>query len=177
MSTTLHRLFLALPVPPVEAERLALWAAHALAGKPVRLVPAHQLHATLLFFGDVDSPKRDEMAKLVAGVAAVPFPVRVGPLRLYGRSALAVALLAAPNDLAGLEERVFCQPPLNGLLAYLHPAERRRPGIRLHITVARAREPIALPSPPPPLEAVLGRIALFESRLSSSGPTYTELAG
>lgn len=125
----MHRLFVAMRPPEAVRDLLR----DAMEGAPgLRWQDDEQLHLTLRFIGEVESPLADDLALALAKVRFEPFEVRiagVGRFEQRGRGAL----------WAGVEPR----PPLAALAAKVErvcvsvglPHERR--AFHPHITLAR----------------------------------------
>lgn len=148
-----------------------------------KFVRADQLHVTLRFLGETDRTRIEPLRKSLAGAAAQStrfsiairgigtFPPRRPPrvLRAELEHAEPLVQLAASVESACIEAGF--------------PSESRP--FSPHVTLARFRTP-------PPAEQIssyieaygrfrtepfeVGEVILFESVLSSSGPTYTRLA-
>src|SRR5579862_1100766 len=106
MASETHRLFVGLPIEPVDAEAIHEWAAHRYCPLPVRLSPPVHLHVTLLFYPAVSSEKRDWMAGFVREVEWSPLSVRTTRTARYG-SALALDLQPARKELERLDDRLI----------------------------------------------------------------------
>ena len=162
-----------------EQERLRPIAAQ---GARVRWVQPDHLHLTLAFLGDVDGAPADGIvAALQPPIAQPPFdlifagfgmfPPRGAPRALWigirdGESELrelqrVVAERVARSGVA-LEQRPFSPHLTLGRWKESRPSDRSRLADAFHErTIARVR---------------VDGAALFESRISSKGPTYTALA-
>jgi 2'-5' RNA ligase len=135
------------------------------------------LHVTLAFLGEQPSERLETLERVGSSVAAASRPgvLRLGEAGSFGtRRAPRVLWVGLGGDLAAL----------NRLQASLVAALREQ-GVQLdegdyrpHITLARRREGAVGPAPWPPrsplraLAIPVSRLTLFESRLSSRGPTY-----
>ncbi|HEV8197863.1 MAG TPA: RNA 2',3'-cyclic phosphodiesterase [Gemmatimonadales bacterium] len=174
------RLFVAVPLPPPALEEAAglLRDMRAL-DWPVRWVKDDGLHISLKFFGEVTSDRVDAIEEMVQfatrgmrSMHLVPlgggaFPSRQHPkvLRLE---------LQSGADLELLQDRIERGGEQIGF------APEGRP-FRPHITLGRVREGLRLPPGamsyleglPPGQPFTADRIVLFESRLTTDGPSYT----
>jgi 2'-5' RNA ligase len=152
------RTFVALALGEADAASLASWAEQALRGVDgLRLVPAANLHATLVFCGMLEPPAREAVAEAVrAEAVGVPLaalePWRVAVLG----SVLAVTYEPAgeAGPLLELQHRLARRLTAAGLA----PPEPRR--WLPHVTVARARRGVR-PRP--------GTVAPPSAGLSPSG--------
>jgi 2'-5' RNA ligase len=131
-------IFIAYSLPAEAASALATWAGASLGADSVRLVPAENLHITLVFCGRLPADRVEEVVEMTRAAievdrAPVYAPTRV---RVLARSAVALELEAAEPDRARRDW------PLGTLALELTSAGLRRPETRdwlPHITVARAR--------------------------------------
>ncbi len=176
-----RRSFFAIELPPevraavvgaVDAMREALSA-------PVRWLPEENLHLTLKFLGEI---REDAIPKLLARAASRllverPFQVELaGPGAFPNARSARVLWLgvgAGSGELARLARKLEAAGRAVG-------GERDRSPFRAHLTVGRLPEPRAvaierLPAPDSPGFSV-EEVVLYESRLSSSGATYSPLA-
>ena len=100
-------MFLACPVPEEVARALHRWAGVDLVCmRGLRVVPAEQMHVTLMFFGNVSTEARAMLAELCEKVVWHPFPVFVGGIEVFGRKALGAWLDADPEEFERLDELV-----------------------------------------------------------------------
>jgi len=172
------RLFLGCPLDADTARKVAAWAEEELKGLPVKLVPAENLHATTLFFGEVDEETAALLSHATGLVGWQPMRAEAKALKLYGKTALSLAL-DAPIDPLQVELRGDAETPLSRMASLLHAMRPRenRP-LDLHVTIARARGAIdsrRLP-PPPRIHASLDSLVLYRSHLSQRGAHYERLA-
>src|SRR4051794_40086053 len=93
------RTFVALTLAESDATALASWAAGALGGRPeLRLVPAANLHATLVFCGSLQAPEREAVAEATLEEAAgVPLPV-LSPTRVAVLGSVVAAVYEPLGD-------------------------------------------------------------------------------
>jgi 2'-5' RNA ligase len=144
----------------------------------VTWVPADRLHLTVRFIGEVDEGRASSLQQALATPMAIaPFALTFtglgafppqGPPRVLwiGIGAGREALLAAEGEVSARLER--CGVPREG-----------RP-FSPHLTLARVRDAAGLAArdlfaahdAPLAIDSGVNAITLFESRLSSSGPTY-----
>lgn len=145
----------------------------------LRWVPAENLHLTLVFIGwvrpDDVAAVRDAIEASVA--PAEPFTARLGGAGRFpdrGRArVLWVGFTTGVDALAGLAD-----------LAREAVADRvtdARP-FRPHITIARAKQPVRLPTralegvPPLERDVAVGGVTLYRSHLGSPHPRYEAIA-
>ena len=175
------RLFTAVDLP--EAARAAIVdeqrrIAGARAGGSLKLVRPEHLHLTLVFIGEVADARGAEIARIMA--EAIP----MAPFDLVFRGVGAFPPRGAPRvlflDTADGRE--------SAIELYRHTADRlaatgvevgRRP-YHPHLTLGRWRESRPSDRPREGRGATIAAIevqevALFQSRLSSTGPAYTRL--
>jgi 2'-5' RNA ligase len=145
----------------------------------LRLVRPEHLHLTLVFIGEVAEEYCAEIARAMCGdIAQEPFRIVFGGVGAFpGRGAPRVLYLG----LTGGEQSTI--EVHNHVLSRLEPFGVRsddRP-FHPHLTLGRWRESRPSDRPRHIAGSAIARIdvseiALFQSRLSSSGPTYTRLA-
>jgi 2'-5' RNA ligase len=182
------RLFIAVELPPSVAaaaaaasealrERVRQRAPHA----RLAWVAADRMHLTVRFLGEMNPDRVRAIAQaLAAPLDDYPFPLTLGaagafPLRGAPR-ALWLAINEGRSALSAVEEAVSSR--LDTLAV-----GRESRAFKPHLTLARVRDPSGLQRgewlqglvPPPHAPGVVDAITLFESRLSSTGPTYTVL--
>ena len=179
------RAFIAIAPDAAIRDRLAA-ALRDLSVQPsVRLVPAHNLHLTLVFIGAIDPAREGAIGAAMAHAAAQipPFQLRInGTLAAVGnrRRLIAAAVDGEVDRLALLRRRV--QESLAEI--GFPPAEAR---FRPHLTVARLR-PRATARERDQiwrqaesrlagvrLEFRVDELALYRSRLRADGASYTRL--
>jgi 2'-5' RNA ligase len=166
------RLFLALPIAADVRAELAAFAARELASAGLRLVPAGNLHVTVVFCGVVPEARIGEVA---AALLLVPegFAFALSPLRVraYG-SAVGVALRADDATFA-------LQAALARRLAEAGLARDERRPWSPHVTVARAparRRPV-VPGVEPPADVLRGtEVLLLQSVATGRGVRYEPLS-
>ncbi len=165
----------------VAREQQMAWRIAARA--PIKFVNPEQAHLTLVFLGEVQPPQTDlvtaAMRAPIEGVA--PFRMAFGGLGVFPpRGAPRVLWLALAE---GAREVIDVQKIVaERLQAAGCTLEDRE--FRPHLTIGRWRQ--ARPSDRPALSAgswtaskgamTVDRVTLFESRLSSEGPTHIALA-
>jgi 2'-5' RNA ligase len=143
----------------------------------VRWAPTENLHLTLAFLGWVQPDGIDAIEERLAGAAAetAPLSTRLTGLGRFPERGKArvlwVGLEDAAGSLAELAGRVL------GSLGDLFEPEGR--AFRAHVTVARARPPIAVhvpdAVPSPAIEVPIVAITLFRSHLGRAHPRYEVL--
>jgi RNA 2',3'-cyclic 3'-phosphodiesterase len=152
----------------------------------IRWVPAHQLHFTLKFLGEVPDDRiaaaRDEAARAAAGVS--PFDLALEGLGAFPAAGPPRVVWAGCG--AGREELVALAKAVEAAFAEALFSPEPRP-FSPHLTLGRVKDPRAIQARPfrdalaRGVAAKFGTIAareivLFRSDLSSAGPTYTALS-
>jgi len=176
------RLFVAL-VPP-EPVRCAVWrrGAERRASFPAASWAREEnLHATLLFLGEVDETRLPELEEALAGAARGARPLRIGvatpgAFPPSGRIRVVWIGLEPAGELVRLASAVRAA----ARRAFAFDEKPFRP----HLTLARCRSPwpaalrsrLAELAPPSPLGFEARAIELVESRLGAGGPRYRSLA-
>ncbi len=192
-----RRLFLACPVPAHAAEALVQWAHRQWGDQPgVRVFAPEDLHATILFFGEVLVERVGRLRELARTLEWPLLDVRTGDPVALGRTALAIRLRCDSPVLYDLTELFGGGDPLRDTLPVwsrqnlwslaCRAAEtdrerarrRRRQGepFEFHVTLARAKVPPPVPAHGPDIAFTLDHAALYESHLGGSGSRYTVLA-
>ena len=167
------RLFAALELPDAARLPLAAWAAALPEDPALRIVPAENLHVTLVFLGAQDPADADALAAAV-GSAARPLPALTvtGSAWLPARRpGVLVADLAAPDELVELHAGLL------GALASWHEPEARP--LRPHVTVARVRRgqrPRIVAPEMPSLSFAASALVLYRSQPTRGGVRYEPLA-
>ena len=151
-------------------------------GRRLRLVKPEQMHQTLVFNGEVDEERGAAIGKLMAGdIPIAPFRIGFGGIGTFpARGAPRVLYLDVQE---GMQAAIALHARVADRLAQAGVAPDPRP-FHPHLTLGRWRE--SRPSDRPKASLFqgraevavvdVGRVALFQSRLSSSGPAYTRLA-
>ena len=149
----------------------------------LKFVNPEQAHLTLVFLGEVASPQSDRisaaMQQPIDGVP--PFHMTFGGLGIFPpRGAPRVLWLGVSE---GEREVIALQRLVAGRLEALGVQPEGRP-FHPHLTIGRWRQ--SRPSDRPSLAGdtrtastagmTVDRVTLYESRLSSKGPTHTALA-
>ncbi|MDR3690707.1 MAG: hypothetical protein P4L46_15115 [Fimbriimonas sp.] len=182
------RIFLGCPLPADCAHELNKWALSSFPSTGFRVTPVERLHATILFFGEVDESLKDVLARETGLVRWDRLSVRLDSVRQYGRNAIALRLVAPGDVLTKLGQRLFSDAeipddPLARLYRQLPKARSRRPhetqSLDLHVTVARTRN-----SGHPRLETLiapqrsleLNRLVLYQSINTEDGLEYRVVA-
>jgi RNA 2',3'-cyclic 3'-phosphodiesterase len=171
-------IFIAYTLPAETASAITTWAQGSLdAASELRLVPAANLHVTLVFCGRLPAERVEEVigrtrAAIAVRRAPVYTPSRV---RVLARSAVALELDAAEPD------RALRGWPLRTLSFELASAGLRRPETREwtpHVTIARARrgQRPAVAVEPPDMSFAPDAIAVLESVSVPGGVRYDRRA-
>jgi len=197
------RLFLACPVRRDAADELYAWAVSHLDGLPAKLISPEQMHVTLMFFGDVNAERRDELVALLAEVNWGPILIETGKLEIYSHRSIGPRLDADDAALELLEDRLgrtcfFSAPedfdkrfrrddPLVKMSRFIsvddleQKRRRQRQGtpLTLYVTLARllkGSEVDVDSLPMPTLRFELERPVLLQSTLEASGVRHDALA-
>ena len=152
-------------------------------GPSFKFVDPEQTHLTLVFLGEVASPQSDRIiAAMQQPIEDVhPFHMAFGSLGIFPlRGAPRVLWLAVSE---GAREAIALQRVVARRLEALGMQPEDRP-FHPHLTIGRWRR--SRPSDRPSLategrsastpEMTVDRVTLYESRLSSKGPTHIALA-
>ena len=163
-----ERLFIALW--PDEAVRARLAGAQAPLKGHGRIVPAPNLHLTLLFLGSVAGERRGELTTLMRDAAGPAFDLVLDrPGHFAGSGVAWLGASAMPPQL----------PVLHGRLA---DAARRagfrveRRAFRPHVTLARDCTRPPAQSPPETIAWHVDQLALVRSHLERGGSRYEVIA-
>jgi 2'-5' RNA ligase len=167
-------LFIAYALPAETASAIATWARGSLGdASELRLVPAANLHITLVFCGRLPAERVDEVVERTrAGIAVRRSPIFTpARVRVLARSAIALELHAAEP------ERALRGWPLGTLALELSDAGLRRPETREwipHVTIARARrgQRPAIDVEPPDMSFAPDAIVVLESVSVPGGVRY-----
>lgn len=192
-----RRLFLGCPVPAQAAQALHRWSVAQWGDLPgVRVLAPVDLHATILFFGEVPEERLPWILELCRTLEWTPIEVRTGDLAVMGRTAIAIRLRSDSPVLGDLSELLGGGCAWTGGLAEasrhnlwcltsacpesdIQRARRRRrtgAAFELHVTLARAKTPPPMPAHAPGVAFTLDHAALYESHLGPGGSRYAILA-
>jgi len=172
MGAVMHRLFVAIRLPPPVRSRL-LDLMGGVAG--ARWLEEEQLHVTLRFIGEVDRHLARDVDSALSGVRHPPFSIALNGLGAFDRRGEPVVLwagLAPQEPLRALHKKVD-----QALLSAGVEPDRR--AYMPHVTIARLPRgagPVGsliersggITSPLFPVD----RFYLYESRLTPDGPLY-----
>ena len=128
-------------------------------------VPKENYHITLMFIGERPEEEVSKISTLLGGVEAGPFKLRLSGIGRFGSRVLWVGVEES-EDLYLLAKSV--NTLLGGDFSRFHP----------HITLARIKSrywdlpPVEVPT----VEWAVDRFVLYQSLLSSTGPTYVPVA-
>ena len=177
------RMFVAIELDDRIKESLPSVARRAKEGPTLKLVDSQQAHLTLVFLGEVASPQSDRiiaaMQQPMDGVNS--FHLAFGGLGIFPpRGAPRVLWLGVSE---GEREVIALQRAVARRLERLGIQPEERP-FHPHLTIGRWRQ--SRPSDRPSLgddprtsstaEMTVDHVTLYESRLSSKGPTHIALA-
>lgn len=178
-------MFVALDLPEMVREVIAVWGETELVDPRLRRIPPESLHVTLAFLGDRPLSDVGPIAEVIEWAAERPVPIELGDP--VGRPARGRPRLIALPVLGGPIEKL--EDNLGRILAFegLYGPERRP--FWPHVTVARvrnegggSRQPVQLDIPAGPTSTKrIGwfgavRISLYRSELQPSGARYVPLA-
>ena len=150
----------------------------------VRWVPEANLHLTLRFLGEVDERGASAVSEaLVSPWTHVPFTVSLGPAGVFPPRGAARVIWLDVRD--GADELRALQRELERRLATIGYARDRQP-FRPHLTIGRIRRDARAAGRAigravaaidvPAIRWTVDRVVLMESRLSSDGAAYHEVA-
>ncbi len=171
-----QRLFIGIPLTDSERRRVARLQ-RDLDGMTsgVRLVPEENLHVTMKFLGDCDAamiPALEEAVSLAAKM--LPLRLRISGVGGFPSQRSARIIWAGAAEETGALQEIFSSIE-KGVSRCGVPKEKR--SYRPHVTVGRARNPIAIPSEAaellPETEMPVDEIFLYRSDLSNGPPVYT----
>ncbi len=186
-SQTLHRLFIALELPPPTKEALTHIQTQLKTAPGVRWIKPSQLHLTLQFLGDTPVSKVSPLIQVLQKIAAntKPFKLYLDQLGLFPNAKrpriVWVGLAGETEALLRLQQRIVIAAGSLGFQAEDRP-------FKPHITLGRSQKQAR-----PASLAQLGRrvkqqhvyakamisvdhLSLIRSQLRPSGPIYTTLA-
>jgi 2'-5' RNA ligase len=180
------RLFVAVELPSsviaaaaAVSEQLRERVVRVAPGARLAWVPADRMHITLRFLGRVPDEQATAIARVLARPFDVPaFTVRLGHVGTFPPRGAPRTVWIALDDGGDTCRRVEAE--VSSRLDLLGLARDPRP-FTPHLTLARARTPAGLRASSftdiavSPGGGPIDAITLFESRLSSRGPTYTAL--
>lgn len=144
-------------------------------GSRVRLVKPEQMHLTLVFIGEVAEERGAAITtQMQRDIPLAPFRISLGGIGAFPPRGAPRALYVDVVD--GADATI----ELHALVAERLGQRDERP-FRPHVTLGRWRDSRPADRPKASQRAALGTIdvvsvTLFQSRLSSAGPTYTRLA-
>jgi RNA 2',3'-cyclic 3'-phosphodiesterase len=179
------RLFVALEIGAAAQHRVAdeqTRLAETMHGSSLRWVKQDQLHITLVFIGEVSDQRATQAIDVMRDpLPHPPFRFELGGLGAFpprgAPRALWIGVMAGAEDVIRVEASVAERLETLGI-------ERERPPFSPHLTLARWRDSRSSDRPRPSRErpptiiaSVEARaVTLFQSRVSSTGSTYTRLA-
>lgn len=164
----------------IEAEQRRLAARLEDNSQALRFVRGEHLHLTLVFVGEIPESRGAALVEAMGSdIPVAPFHLVFGGIGTYpSRGAPRVLWLGA---LEGIERIVELHADVARCLARVGVPIEQRP-FSPHLTLARWRSHSRggrprLPDAPEAVARIdVERVTLFQSRLSSAGPTYTALA-
>jgi len=178
------RLFCAIDIGSSAQDRVAAEQARLadrLPGSSLRWVKRDHLHLTLVFLGEISEECAGPVIDAVRDpIPQSPFSLTFGGLGVFPPRGAPRALWIAVKS--GAPQVVAVQAIVAARLRALGVELERRP-FSPHLTVARWRDgrpsdrPRAMSADDATIATVeVSAVTLFQSRLSSAGPTYTVLA-
>ena len=185
MSSNAKRLFIALPFTREAVDSL-VHVEHELRifREEIKTVDMENYHITIKFLGDVDRVRTERIIQsiheLPPGTGIVDFSLKglgVFP-SLHNASVIWAGLIERNGELKNLYDAV------EGLCSALDFSRDKR-SFKPHLTVARVRKGAVLPNEVKDYisrnsetlycKSFFDRLVLFESRLTSGGPIYSEV--
>lgn len=187
------RAFIAVEIPgdiQLKLERLSTKLQGLIDLRVIRWTPAHNIHITLKFLGDVPTPDVDKITRLLRDEASrqTPFTASIGGLGVFPsikKPRVIWTGIEAPPDLLDLQNRI---EKGTGRLGY--PTEERP--FTPHLTLGRMAQNTSLdeirqvgirlsaelstPYPPPLGTVAVDHMTLFRSDLRPGGAVYTSIA-
>ena len=138
-------------------------------------VPRENLHVTIAFIGSVDEERVSDVAAAIERITRPAIPTSVTGTGAFPSTSRARVFWLGLADEAGAMASIVeaCGEALSSLV----PRQERR--WRAHVTLARFRPPVPAPVhvAADPVEGVIDRVILYESRLGGSRPPrYIERA-
>lgn len=155
---------------PSAADADAIGAAATLPG---RATHPDDLHLTLAFLGSVERTQVESLGRLATGLSSPAFEVVLGALEYWPGAGAWVALAEASPPLLRLHAELAERLRAAGCA----PADRRDPGFRPHVTLARA--PTGDGAPRGPVRTVAwwaSGVTLALTEPAGAGPRYRRLA-
>ena len=176
------RLFIAVELPADMVRELAAYVdRNAERWRGGRWVAPENLHITAGFLGDVEEADLEELTRRLAEAAAgcAPFELTFRGMELAPPARPPTMIWAVFDDQGGAFERLAGQ--LRQAAAELSPQMPGRKAGIAHVTLARFKNGVPGRSRPARLQLepaafTVRSCSLFESHLSSDGPTYFRLA-
>lgn len=178
------RLFVAIDLPGELKERIFAISQKISQKIPLRLVTEENLHLTLLFLGNRNEEETERLKKLIDGIPKLSSPInlKVENLEFFPdpREPHGVWL-----NLGGEKEKLLFlyEKIVDGLLKCGFKLEKEGLRFSSHITIGRIKEKIRKAEIPKEFAEFkegsilkIEKITLFQSQLSSAGPTYFKLA-
>jgi 2'-5' RNA ligase len=182
------RAFIAIELPPPlqsAIEKQTARLRQAMGDEPVRWIPAHNLHLTLKFLGNIAASHVDFLEQMLAHTADshTPFDLQIGGIGSFPNSKQPRVLWAgihAPAELAALQKSIEAGAARLGY-------ERDDRPFSPHLTLGRVRQhidPANLQRVRSALEGIqvggigaarIDRVHLFQSELRREGSVYTKL--
>jgi 2'-5' RNA ligase len=178
------RLFTAVELPEaaraaVVAEQRRLVGGAPAAARRLRVVAPEQLHLTLVFIGEVGEERAAAISRAMRDdIPVAPFRITFGGVGAFPPHGAPRALYVGVSE--GAEAAVALHGHVARRLEQAGVARETRP-FRPHLTIGRWRESQRSDRPqgdgPANIAVVeVTAVTLFQSRLSSSGSTYTRLS-
>ncbi|MCF7942896.1 MAG: RNA 2',3'-cyclic phosphodiesterase [Spirochaetia bacterium] len=184
------RVFIAIPVPAEAASALREAAAPVSAKLPLRLLPAVNLHLTLIFLGEQNKTQVEQLAQFMKKVSvsaalrkAIPPLIGLDRFAVYPRGSAPPRVLAAEaaagREQLGLLHRIL----IEGIPASFSGKQSSGQLFRPHITLARwtRKAGFGIESSPVLVRHSVGisfkprHLVLYRSQLSREGASYDPL--
>ncbi len=167
------RIFVGLPLEAEAGHELAAFARRELGGLPVRPVEPAQLHVTLVFCGEVDGVRVDEIAAIVEEETPYDLSWTLVPTGVRQLASVVAVTYEAPAEMIAVRRSLERRLVAEGLAT--SDGRRWLP----HVTIARGRRGARFRAPrsaPPPLPLEGAEIVVYESHQEATGTTYERRA-
>jgi 2'-5' RNA ligase len=178
------RAFIAIELSPEVKESLARIQSHLkYSGADVKWIEKESIHLTLKFLGDITEEKRKEIELILdeTGRSTKPFEISIKDIGAFPNINYPRVIWVG-LDKGAVESKTLAEKISEELLKISFQKEPRP--FAPHLTIGRVRSPknkealkekIGTCQMPISKPQLISSVLLFESKLSSKGPTYTKL--